>query len=431
MAVLDPLQQDTLLYFGSTVLAASNFFVAAGLDYRQWGLIAMVPYSCATVLSFLLRRSQMDAAFRTSMRRSLAVAVFILAVLLPLALLVVQRAQATPGVHAQAEVAVIERCGDRVAANQNCYLANPTTAGFGVASASRVLDSKAFVPYLPAMAIFGLPNAAPIPTPLRDARVWMATFSLVVVVSALAISGLGSEARWRIFQVALVLPTGALPMVTGGDDLPVLSLLLLSAVLLNRKRWLPSGLAMGVAVAMKLTAWPVALLFALAMLRNRQGLRSYASGVFAIALPVLAAGTLVNPKAFLVNELLFPLGLTAIKSPAQSPLLGQAIFSLLPKYHLQVDAVLVAAGALAMLFIYRLLKPRTLDAVLALAAAGFVVATVLAPATRFGYLIYPANLALWAGIFYSQRPAATPVFDIRDGDGITEDREFLGVLGSD
>ncbi len=402
-----------MLYLGAAVLAASNFVAAAGLDYRQWGLIATVPYLFATLISFFLRRSRSTASFRNSVRRALTLAVFLLAVLLPLTLLVVQRAQAIPGVHAQAEVAVIERCGDRVANNQNCYLSNPTTAGFGVNSASRLLDSKAFVPYLPAMAIFGLPNAAAIPTPLRDARVWMATFSLVVVVAAISISRLSREARWRIFQIALVLPTGALPMVTGGDDLPVISLLLLSAILLHRKRWLPSGIAMGAAVAMKLTAWPVAVLFLLAMLRERQGLRSYASGIGAVALPVLTAGALVNPKAFLTNELLFPLGLTSIKSPAQSPLLGQEIFNLFPSYHLLVDAILVGAGALAMLLIYRRLKPRTLDAVLALAAAGFLVATLLAPATRFGYLIYPANLALWAAIFHPGRSAAKPVADFK------------------
>ena len=52
-------------------------------------------------------------------------------------------------------------------------------------------------------------------------------------------------------------------MVTGGDDLPVIALMVLGLALATRRRPISSGLAMGLAGTLKFTAWPLLLLLAL------------------------------------------------------------------------------------------------------------------------------------------------------------------------
>ena len=113
---------------------------------------------------------------------------------------------------------------------------------------------------------------------------------------------------------------------------------------------------------------------------------------------MISIAAAVNPQAFIVNELLFPLGLTKVKSPAQSPLLGQAIFSMFPGYRIEVVSILVLVGALLAVLVYRKWRPRGLGATIGFAAFILTLATVLAPATRFGYLLYPCNFVLWATI---------------------------------
>ena len=394
---------DTIVYFGSFVLAFVNIFVAAGGDYKQWGLLTFFPYLLAAIGTFRLHQTDPNSKRTITWRRWIVVGLFFTSLLAPLAVSVAQRTLSTPGVHAQAEVVVIERCGDRVATNQDCYLSNPSTVGVSATNYSPRLDANAFVPYLPGMAIFGILNSLPIPLPLRDARVAMTVFTVLVVLIALAISGLSSEDRWRIFQFALVLPAGALPLVTGGDDLPVIALLLLAVVLSRRRKPMAAGLAAGAAVIMKLTAWPLALLLLFVQRddENNQAWQPYLISVASIFVPVISIAAAVNPQAFIVNELLFPLGLTKVKSPAQSPLLGQAIFSMFSGYRIEVVACLVFVGALVSVLVYLKWRPRGLGPTVGFGAFILTLATILAPATRFGYLLYPCNFVLWALIMRS------------------------------
>ncbi|MHB8189223.1 MAG: glycosyltransferase 87 family protein [Ferrimicrobium sp.] len=414
LASLNLFEQDGLLYLGAAILALGNLFVAAGSDYRQWALIATAPYAVGAAVSLIVgvRRGRRGmarfGAKALLVRRGLIVALFVACVVAPLTLAIIQRSLATPGSHAQAEVAVIERCGDRVFHNHNCYLTQPTTAGTSVRSDAPTLDANAFVPYLPGIIPFGLANALPLPTPLRDARVAMATFTIAVVILALSLARISSGQRWRIFQVAIVLPTGALPMVTGGDDLPVIAILLLGFILTTRRQPRLAGLVLGLASIMKLTAWPLALLLILVQ-RDRRGdraPRAYLSSLAAVVIPVIGVTVLINPRAFLVNELLFPLGLTSIKSPAQSPLIGQEIISFFPHNHLAVVGALVITGAGIVALAFWRYRPRTPSAVAALCAFAFLMATLLAPATRFGYLLYPANLFAWAVLYRKPRRRA-------------------------
>src|SRR6202035_1670604 len=91
-------------------------------------------------------------------RRLLLMGVVIGALVAPLGAELAWRAEAQPGAHAQPEVAVIERAGDRVATGGSPYLAHPTTVGSLPHSDDPSVDRDSYFPYLPGMVIFGLPN---------------------------------------------------------------------------------------------------------------------------------------------------------------------------------------------------------------------------------------------------------------------------------
>jgi len=391
-ARLDPLAQDGFLYLTASLFAVGQILFAHGADFVQWGSFAAIPYGVAGLVSILAHNRSSVPVMHV--RRVLLVATFVACLALPLGVSVVQRAANAPGVHAQDQVVVIERCGDRVLAHQDCYLAHPTTTGVGAINDSHRLDARAFVPYLPGIALFGIPNGLAIPRPLQDARVWMTAFSILVIGLALALSGLETDRRLRIVQVLIVLPTGALPLVTGGDDVAIMALLLLAIVLAQRRQPLLAGIAAAAAAAIKLTAWPIALGLALVVRgpEGKPGRGRYLSSLVAGLGPLLAVAWAVNPTAFLVNEVLFPLGLTRVHTQARSPFPGELLSTLIARDRLFVLGFLGLLGLIGGVLIVRALAPRTVPRMVVTIAAGFALAILLAPATRFGYLIYPVDL---------------------------------------
>src|SRR5205085_607880 len=129
-------------------------------------------------------------------------------------------------------------------------------------------------------------------------------------------------------------PVIALPLSVGGDDLPVLGLMCLGLAIaggtgapgLAAAHWRAgaAGLVMGLAAAMKATAWPV-LGVVLVLVAARGGRR--AVGWFCLAAADVAAGAdgatlAAQPGAAWANTVLFPLGLAKVASPAASPLPG-------------------------------------------------------------------------------------------------------------
>ncbi|WP_298338778.1 glycosyltransferase 87 family protein [Ferrimicrobium sp.] len=401
-AQLTPLEQDSLLYLASAIFAVGQLLISTHADYRQWAALAVIPYALVGLIALLLSRHKRAQESRFT-RRGLVVSLFLLCLVVPLSISIAQRVNNVPGIHAQDEVAVIERCGDRVVHNQNCYLNAPNTVGTGAQNLSKKTDATAFVPYLPGMIIFGVPNGLTIPKALRDARVSLTLFTLVITVVALALSRLSADDRVRLFQFVIILPTGALPLVTGGDDLPIVALLLLALVLSYRRQPVLAGIASAVAAAIKLTAWPLAfaLIFVQPPNSNRHVRFRYGGALVAILAPIIAIASLINPRAFFVNEILFPLGLTKIKSPAESPLIGQKLVGIFgSQLHTLVILALVLVGGELALLLYRRLRPRSPSAMTAYVALVFFIAIMLAPATRFGYLLYPANMVVWAIIFH-------------------------------
>ena len=115
------------------------------------------------------------------------------------------------------------------------------------------------------------------------------------------------------------------------------------------------------------------------------------AGLLAVA---LAPAALLDPYAFLQNTVLFPLGLSAHKTPAASPLPGHLLATTGMAGHWAAVALLVAAGlGFAVSLIVR--PPADGRAAAWRLALGFAVMFTLAPATRWGYFVYPLGLVGW------------------------------------
>ena len=108
----------------------------------------------------------------------------------------------------------------------------------------------------------------------------------------------------------------------------------------------------------------------------------------------LAPAALLDPYAFLQNTVLFPLGLSAHKTPAASPLPGHLLATTGMAGHWAAVALLIAAGlGFAISLILR--PPADGRAAAWRLALGLAVMFSLAPATRWGYFVYPIGLVGW------------------------------------
>ncbi len=169
-------------------------------------------------------------------------------------------------------------------------------------------------------------------------------------------------------------------------------LLALSLAATGRFGW--AGLAIGGAAALKLFAWPIALVLGVYALTQGQA-RRYLAG--AIGVPALTAGPalLINSGAVLENVLAYPLGRGLVTSPAASPLPGHLIAGTGPIGRALVFLLLAATVVAIAVWLYRR-PPRTAADAAMVSGIGLLAGMLLLPATRFGYLLYPAVLLVWA-----------------------------------
>jgi glycosyl transferase family 87 len=383
---------DAALYGAACLFALLTAAFGTIPIHREWGRLAATPYGVGAAASVVLalRRSSVRA------RAFVAVVVVIGAALVPLALEVAWRARTAPGLHAQSEAIVTEEAANALVEGSNpyaeTYLHGPLAA--------RPLGTKTHFPYLPGMVVFGLPRAVDGHGPIADARVAFAAVTLGLGALALARWRAPAATKVRATQFLAVLPTGALLMATGGDDLPVLALLLLALVLAVERRPAGSGIALGVALAMKQTAWIVLPFLAVAILKG-QGRRSvvrFGCAVAAIALPVIAAFVAWDPRAFWEDAVLFPLGLGKQPTPAGTATLGSLLVDVVPAPHAAVTATLMALLVAVGLYLLVRRPPGDPAGAAARAAILFLAAFVLAPAARLGYLVYPIDLMVWGGV---------------------------------
>ncbi|HEY0641493.1 MAG TPA: glycosyltransferase 87 family protein [Pseudonocardiaceae bacterium] len=385
---------DVVLYAACAVLAAGLAVVTIYHGHRLWGVAAAVAYAGGALAS-LAARGRDDP--RT--RAVIAAAVFVLAALVPLVILVVQRVHGVPW-SAQPEVDVVERMAALLLDTGSPYA--------DVHALGRPAGFEDYTPYLPAMAVFGVPHAL-LPGGVTDARLVFAACAAALVALALRTArrpahhrtttdtpgqgGTSAAVPVRAVQLVAVLPATTLTLATGGDDLPVLALLLVVLAAAHaRHRWL-AALAGGLALGMKLTAVPVLLVVGVLLwVRDGRGTAvRFGAATLGLGAALVLPAALMTPHELVEHVIHFPAGLTGVDSPAASPLPGYLIASTGDAGR-AVALGLLAVAALAVLAWVLRRPPRTAAAAAERAAAGLAAAMLLMPATRFGYLVYPLVL---------------------------------------
>jgi hypothetical protein len=329
---------------------------------------------------------------------------------------------------------------------------------------SQLLTVQDYNPYLPAMSLFGLPQAAGLPGLLGDPASWLAATSVVLVAAAFGIAmprrvwrcASGRETILRNTAFAVLSPVLALPIALGVTDPPVIALICLALACANRPaadrsrsgaaaggvpppggaapRWITwtglAAVAIGTACAMKATAWPALPVIA-AMVATREGMRAAArftatATATAVLLIIgLAPALAGQPGAFTENIVAYPLGLTRHLTPAASPLPGHLLASAGTAGHFAAISLLLLAGvAVALSLVLR--PPRDVRAAAIRLVLGLTLLFTLAPAPRFGYFAYPAALLGWLVLTGHGRGEAIPhAPDLRAT--VTSGRSRLGT----
>ena len=348
---------------------------------RIWGDWATAGYLIAALAAWLWRSRGRDLALAVS---------FAAAVAGPTAWLA---AKALPNSQITPDVFVVWRAASLLLSHGSPY--------FDTAQTAHQTAAIVYNPYLPFMAVFGLPHALGVTGLLGDTRFWTIATTLAMLALAFRVAGRRDWFRAGFFLIAT--PIAAFPLTVGITDPPVLGLFCLSLALLSRFRGNPrvvtAGLILGIGCAMKGTAWPALPILAV-MLAYRDGARTAirftASAVTTIGVLTLsfAPSLLVHPLALIANTIMFPLGLTRAQTPAASPLPGHLLATHVPAGHV-IALLLLVASVLAVAASLLIWPPRdctnaTLRLVIALTLIfGF------SPTTRFGYFTIPIGLLAW------------------------------------
>ncbi|MFG3052155.1 hypothetical protein ACGFZP_14530 [Kitasatospora sp. NPDC048239] len=361
--------------------------------HRLWGLCATAGYLAAAA-----------AVLALPGRRGRAVSVVLAlagAVVVPLLALVLAG-------QGQSEVGVIERSGAQLLQHGTPYLAEPRTV-------------QEYTPYLPGMALFGLPRALLgtdgwVVRLLGDARLWCAAAFLGCLLPT---------ARRRPAPAALIAsPLVALPLCVSGVDLPLTGLCCLALALAapaggrlraaaKGARPTAAGLALAAACALKWTAWPAVAVVAalLAATAGRRAAVRCTSAALAGTAALVLPGALRSPGPLLEQVFAFPTGRGGLPTPAGSPLPGRLLAQAGPGgWYVAVALLLLAGLAVAASLLLR--PPRDAVAAADRLALGLCLAFLLAPAGRFGYLALPLVLVLHARARHPG-PAEQPVRPVR------------------
>ncbi len=410
---------DAVLYLVAVVFAIITIFASGISLYQQWGELAVGPFAggaaASVVVALKVRRRRRRGAsgtasesattgtprWRWTTRIVIAVCVFVGATAIPLSLEVLWRSDNDPGSHVQPEVITIEHGGQTVAKGKDPYHEVTNSHGKVIYKPKGEPTYEGFLPYLPLMTVFGIPSERRHDVQLTDARIFFSLATLLVTGAALCLCPASGRRKMRTMQVLAILPTAALPLATGGDDMPVAAFLLLAMVLAQRRQPFASGVVLGIVSAMKFTAWPLAAL-ALFAARDKKDVRRPGLmflGMLVIAGPVVVPFALRGPWAFFDNVVLFPLGLSGVNSPAASPLPGHLLVTAFPFLHRALPLTVgVLGGALLVWHLFRR-PPQTVSQVCTLGGVVMGVLVLMAPATRIGYLLYPINFFVWTYLF--------------------------------
>ena len=359
----------------SAVFALVTALTSSNAPERVWGAFATVSYAASAVTAAAAGRRGVSVAVLISLGGAVAA---------PLAWM------AVTGM-AQPEIGVIIRSA--------AMLVHRGTPYAGPAALAAAHSWRAYDPYLPALIVFGVPRAFAGGL-FSDPRIWFGVAFVATFGAAVRIVGVLRPVWWTVLVTAS--PVVALPLAVGGDDLPVLGLMCLGLALVSRGsrsqwRWAPAaGLALGLATAMKATAWPAVAVVAV-LLVARQGWRAvtwFAAAVLGVAVAIDGPAVVAQPAAALANTVLYPLGLAKVASPAASLLPGHLLASTGAMGHWTALVLMALAGAgVGAWLVVR--PPRDAHGAGWRLALGLALLFALAPASRVGYFVYPLGLAAW------------------------------------
>jgi Glycosyltransferase family 87 len=339
--------------------------------HKHWGAIAACAYLVAAVSALTWQSWGVDLALLVSVGGALVTPLFW---------------NAATGKR-QPEVSVIQRSAGQLVQYHSPYQS--------AAALAAVHNPNAYNPYLPVMSLFGVPRALFGPGMVTDPRIWFGLAFLIVFALALAATGARHVVRWTLFIAAT--PVIAFELAVGGTDVPILALMCLGLALLwRRPRHVLAGLAIGVAAAAKATAWPAVVVAAVLIgVRDGRGpMLRFLGATIAACAALIGPVAVLWPSALVANTIMFPLGLASIKSAAASPLPGHAIAETGHVGHVIAIALLVLAGVAIMVSLV-VRPPRDVPSATWRLVIGLTLMFLLAPATRFGYFIYPAALLIW------------------------------------
>ena len=310
--------------------------------------------------------------------------------------------------------------------------------GLPYLSAGQVTSWQSYNPYLPVMTLFGLPSAAGLGGLAGNSGVWIALGTVVPLAAAfwIAVPHRGCAVCRRdallATAVAVASPVVGLNLAVITTDPPVLALILLALALAARPAGtsqaagtsrvagtVGSGVALGVACDLKSTAWLAVPVLA-AMFAARDGARAAGRFVAAsvatvvvlvAALAPAALTSLRGADALVQNSVLFPLGLTRYKTPAESLLPGHLLTAMGTAGHVVSVGLLLAAGlGIAISLVIR--PPRDVPAAAWRLAIGLALMFLLGPDVRFGYFIYPLGLIGWLALLKTR---------VSGPEGLTQD----------
>ena len=364
--------------------AAIDAIGSAGED-RVWAIWAVCGYAAALLL--LWRWGHRTVAVLVSVALAVLAPLLWLSVAYPL----------------EDGMMVIERSASLLLHHGSPYL-----------TANQVTSWKSYNPYLPVMTLFGLPAAAGVGGLAGNAGVWLAVGTVAVLAVAFRIAMPDSRRDALLATaVAVASPVIGLNLAVITTDPPVLAFMLLSlalaAVPVGTKaaaaRTAGSGIALGVACDLKSTAW-LAIPVMAAMFAARDGRRAAYRFLAALAVTGVVLMALLDPAvlfkrgaaaALVQNSVLFPLGLTHDKTPAESLLPGHLLTTMGTAGHVASVGLLLAAGlAVAVSLVIR--PPRDVPAAIWRLAIGLALIFLLGPDVRFGYFIYPFGLIGWLAL---------------------------------
>jgi hypothetical protein len=372
---------------GCALFAVGVRLFSTDVRHQMWALSAACAYALAAVAVATLRS-------RGTAGVDVALGVIVSgAILAPLIWLIATG-------HGEPEVGVVA-----TSANTLIHHGTPYRSTQALANTT---NPNQYNPYLPLMAVFGVPQALLGHSLLTDPRAWFGLVFLVVFACALRTAGARDSIRWALLLTAS--PIIAFELCVGGTDVPMVAFLCLGFALLWRVRDttpVAAGLALGVASSMKATAWP-ALAVAFALLYVRDGQRAawrFTAVALAVVLVIVGPFAVLRPGALVKNTILFPLGLASVKSQAASPLLGHALAQTGVVGHTIVVILLIGSG-LAIALSLVISPPRDAPAATWRLVIGLSAMFILAPSTRFGYFIYPAAMVMWLLVSQAGRRAA-------------------------